>query len=558
MEIPLSCRRFPRASLVVLAAIAVVYLFTFTENHTEAEDSLHYLTVIERGQPRDLFTRDHLLYLGLNRVFLDAWRAFGYSGHAELPVRLLNVLASIASLALVLVILRSLAVPFHLALLSAVSVAFSYAYWLYTGQCETYIMPIPFILGCIYGLGRAFETPSRTANHILVGILSAAAILIHRQHSVLTVVVVAAYGLLALTRRESLPFRLLVRTLAVYLGVCAGTVLGVYALVGTVVLEQRSLGGFLAWILGQDFAGVGRVGVASLAMAGAGLSRAIVSTHYLFVIPQAAAALGRLFPGKSLREETFLVRNLPQWMSLALAAMTLVLAVCIITALVEIARRRSCRVPYAQAPRQPAAVYGYRVVILYIVAYSLFNVWWEPVNPEFWISVLPALGILCALVACGAFAGRLMKTALTGAAVLIFAVNLLSGIVPQRNPANDYWLASTEWLRGNSGRGDLVVTGAGYLAKGYIEYYSGADVFDAALPLPEQDLWDRYLKTIDRVRPRRVLVSSTLLNPNPEYLHQFGAHGAGSAAVFERMRPFLTDVHSGVGETVYVYRGPTD
>jgi hypothetical protein len=373
-----------------------------------------------------------------------------------------------------------------------------------------------------------------------------------------TVVVVAAYGLLAITRRESLPFRLLVRTLAVYLGVCAGTVLGVYALVGTVVLEQRSLGAFLAWILGQDFAGVGRVGVASLAMAGAGLSRAIVSTHYLFVIPQAAAALGRLFPGKSLREETFLVRNLPQWMSLALAAMTLVLAVCIITALVEIARRRSCRVPYAQAPRQPAAVYGYRVVILYIVAYSLFNVWWEPVNPEFWISVLPALGILCALVACGAFAGRLMKTALTGAAVLIFAVNLLSGIVPQRNPANDYWLASTEWLRGNSGRGDLVVTGAGYLAKGYIEYYSGADVFDAALPLPEQDLWDRYLKTIDRVRPRRVLVSSTLLNPNPEYLHQFGAHGAGSAAVFERMRPFLTDVHSGVGETVYVYRGPTD
>ena len=110
MDASASSRRGSLISLIVIAAIAIVYFSTLTNNYTEAEDSLHYLTLIERGETTDLFSRDHLIHLALNRGFFDVWKALGYSGNAELPARVLNVFAGIAGLAVLLALLRALEV----------------------------------------------------------------------------------------------------------------------------------------------------------------------------------------------------------------------------------------------------------------------------------------------------------------------------------------------------------------------------------------------------------------------------------------------------------------
>ena len=556
MELPVDRRRRSLVPFVILVAIAAVYISTPVDNHTEAEDSLHYLTMIERGSATDLFSRDHLVYLALNRGFLDAWRVFGYSGTAELPARALNILAGIVALAVLLALLRALDVSLYLRVLCVSAVAFSYAYWLYAGQCETYVMPIVFILGSIYYLIKAFEKPSVMSNHIWIGVLSAVAILLHRQHSLVAAVIVVAYLLMFARRRTVMKPAMLIRALAAYGGVCGGIVLASYTAVGVFIYRFDSFGAMTEWLFRHAYFGVGKIGLSTPAAAAAGLSRAILSTHYLFAFPQMVSRFQQMFPTQNLREEIFLVRAFPQWLSIMLAALTAVFMLSLVVALIEVVRGRSFRVLYSTKCGSPRSVYCCAVAVIYVLVYSIFNMWWEPVNPEFWISVLPVLGILSALVTSSIFNRMALRAAMTLAAVLILAINLASGILPQRNPENDYWRIVTRWYVDNAGEGDLVVTGGGRLTRSYIKYYSGADAFGTAIPLPEEEIWSRYRETVERVGPARILVSSTVLTPNPRYLRQFKADGSASAAVFERMRPYLQVLHSDSVETIYLYSGP--
>ena len=76
-------------------------------NHAEAEDSLHYLTAITYEGFSSQFHPNHLLYNPINYLFYHGWKLFGYQGAAELPAAILNIVAALATLALVYRIVRS-------------------------------------------------------------------------------------------------------------------------------------------------------------------------------------------------------------------------------------------------------------------------------------------------------------------------------------------------------------------------------------------------------------------------------------------------------------------
>jgi len=543
----------PGLTLVLMGAIAITFLSTLTHNHTEAEDSLHYLALIDHGSRQDLFSRDHLVYLALNRELLDVWRALGYEGRAELPVRVLNLLASMAALALLYALLGRLKVSAGLRVLTVCGVAFSYAYWLYTGQCETYVAPVPFILGSVYLLIRTAEDRSSAALVYCIAAFSAAAILLHRQHILLVAVVVAGYILMFIRGRAAITVGRLMRSILAYAVTCGGIVLPAYLIVAVTVRGLHGYHAISGWIFGQGFASIGHFGIKSLVAAAAGLSRAVLSNHFLFSFPKVASAVGRAFPGQSLREEIFLVRNFPRWESLGLAAMTALLAICVVSLFVYAVRKRAFGVLFGSQKNPSISMFAGGVLLIYLVAYGAFNMYWEPINPEFWISTLPILGGICALVLNKIFENRFVRVVAGLFVILVFGVNLFGGILPQMDPGNDYWLVFNRWEIHSLRQGDLLVSGSGYLSKGYIEYYSGATMFDTAVPLAEAELWRRYLDTVERVKPERIFVSSTLLSPTPEYLSQFGLGAAASAAIFERLKPFLTPAYSDSMETIYLY-----
>jgi len=547
----------PGLVVVLFGAIVVIFLSTFTNNHTEAEDSLHYLALIDHGSRQDLFSRDHLLYLPLNREFLNLWRAVGYEGGAELPVRILNLLASMTALAFLYALMGRLKVTAGLRALTVCAVASCYAYWLYTGQCETYIVPLPFILGSLYGLARIAEDPSRAALSYWIGASSAVAILFHRQHVLFVPVVVAAYVLMFVSSRSAISLSRLGRMVLAYVLTCGGVVLPAYLVVAATIKGLHGFHAIFGWIFAQGFLSIGNFGIKSLVAAAVGLSRAVASNHYLFSFQKVVSVLGRLFPGQSLREEVFLVRNFPRWESLALAALTVFLAVCVASLFVVAVRRRALSVIFGYPKNSPVSTYAGQVLVIYFVAYAAFNTFWEPVNPEFWISTLPILGGISALVLNRIFESRFVKVSAALFVILLFGLNLFSGILPQKDPGNDYWFVFNRWEMQNLHKGDLLISGSGYLSKGYVEYYAKATMFDTAIPLTEAEIWKRYLEVVERVKPRRIFVSSTLLSPLPEYLSQFGIGAERSAAIFERLKPFLTPVYSDRMETIYLYEPGT-
>jgi hypothetical protein len=74
------------------------------------------------------------------------WTAFGYSGDASVPMQLVSVAASLASVYLVhRIALRVGATPL-MALAAAGWTAFSYGFWVYSLEADTYVAPLPFVL----------------------------------------------------------------------------------------------------------------------------------------------------------------------------------------------------------------------------------------------------------------------------------------------------------------------------------------------------------------------------------------------------------------------------
>jgi hypothetical protein len=134
------------ATTLAFCLVAVVYVATRAVNHTEAEDALNYLTTISQSPFRDQFHPNHLLYNAVGFALFRGLQALGYPGSAELPVQLLNIVAGVAALLLTFRLSQRLRVGRRYGLLLTLGVAFSYGFWWYSVEVESYVIPIVFIL----------------------------------------------------------------------------------------------------------------------------------------------------------------------------------------------------------------------------------------------------------------------------------------------------------------------------------------------------------------------------------------------------------------------------
>ncbi len=530
-------------ALALLTGVALLYLATLPTNHAEAEDSLHYAAVAARGDLAEAFRvhPNHLLSAPIGIAVVAASRAVGYRGTAELPLQIANLILGIAALGIFNRVLLKLRLSRPARLLALLALAGSYGFWRYATECDVYVLPLVFLLLVWLRLSAVVQGGCRARDPLALGLLSGAAVLAHQQQLLLVLVVAAA---LALPDGARLGVR--VRRAAIAVAAAAGIVILGYAIAGTLGMGLEP-GDIATWARGSGTEGSwGRVSLATPLRAILGLGRAVLGAHFLFAIPGVSRLLAQRLPATMFEEETLLAGGF----SLGDAAMLLGGAgIVLLGILVVLLRARDGGKPRSDALKR----FLRRVAIPSIAAYAALAAWWDPDNVEFWIPVLPGLVFLFACAVDPIARDRTARAASLITGVCLVVTNLFGSMLPQADERRDYWRVTNRWLLEEARKGDVVVTGAGWISQGYVELYTGARVFST---LRDDAALDTDLRGILGGHDAgRVLVSSSVAEP-PEALVRWSRIDPSVASdLFDRMRPGLCELRRDEWQTIYEWSG---
>lgn len=539
--------------VAALAAIGTIYFLTPAANHAEAEDSVWYLKAITFDAFPDQFHPNHLLFQPINYLFYHAWKLLGYPANAAWPVRVLNVAAALASLWLVYRISASLEVPLFARFFAVIGTGFSYGFWWYTVEAQSNLLPMVFVLLSLHRLILIREDPLNPRHSVLLGLCNGAAMVLHQQHFLLLAVSLLGYMGVFWQRRRAIPASRFLGPVLICLVTCGALVFTIY--LGAAVLGRglHDLGGLRSWVTSGSVPGGFGYGLSLESMkAVLGAGRALIGGHFIFGFPAVAALIERLVQNYELRDKMFLVKDFSPLRNYLLAALTVIMGAVVLAGVVDLLRRR--RPGSIDNDNGAARRFAFWLLGAYLVSYSLFNLYWLPESIEFWVCLTPVAYLLVALLLAPAVGRPAVKTGMGAFLACLFLINLFGSVLPQNDLRNDYWYAFNSWLLNNSGPGDLVVSGAGYISDGYVEFYSGAKVLPTAVT--DKNLRARFDWAIDYYRPKRVILSSSVLSPRQLRGHTL-LDPTPAREFFAGIMPELTLLHSDSWQDIYLYNAGT-
>ncbi|MDQ3706259.1 MAG: hypothetical protein M3437_13805 [Chloroflexota bacterium] len=494
--------------LIVFAAF-VVFMLTATGFHTY--DGISYIR--DMGKPlAALFLPHHLIYEPSVLLMLNLWRAFGYTGYADLPGSMFSSIAGACGLGLFFGMARHCSGSRLVALVATLMLGLSYGYWFYSVEVDIYVQPLFFLLAtaALY-LHALRSTVPRAYMFLLMGIAHALGALYHQ--AALFIVPTFALGIYLLPGKISEK----VRCLVAY-GATLGLVLvPAYFVGGVLIAGQNTPDKFVRWA--NNFGQLGTWGAFTPATPAGTISgsAAAISADYW---------VGRLL---------------------------LLSLVVVLAAGARAATRRGGPLAW--------------VLWTWTGTYTLFFVWWQPEVLKFWVLVLPPALLLVVLgFQWGALGTRSRSVAwgVAAAVLLLLTATNAPSIWAKRDPMSDPGRRTSAELSHMSGREDLIVLQSGsaehYLPFMYdrinvmsareLWYQGGASGQDEAVTAIRRRLWHALAKGApvwieDRVLTSGVRISDhyvfsreevdVLLSPYGERLE--GTQVAAGSAIFTRFSP---------------------
>jgi hypothetical protein len=486
----LTLRLLLRETLPIWVVAFVVYTLTLSSVPALTHDSLTYLQAITDGG-LGLWHPHHLVYNAIGAGWLRLARSFGVVSDGLKVVAWINSALGATCAVLCYALLRDRARAGRVvALAGMLGAAVSFGLWFYSVSVEVYVLPLTLLLAAVYVL----LSPRLTTRHVLaVGLLNGLAVLGHQVHVLFATVVL----FVLLSKYRQVGMATLRRWVLGYAAVASAVVVAAYGLVLALVVKPHSAAEANSWFTryaGNDEFWV-MPGPSTLPRAAFGVSRAVVGGHFLFRFGWVQDRLASAMPGKSLTDESFLVRQLWPGLALLLVLTAVAGGVLLVTVLVRgIVRRRD-------VPRPTRPLLG--ALVAWLVTYTLFFLLWEPTNVEFWIPQVTCLWLVAATlcvrspaegppevgqpdvgspdvgspeVAPAGSGERRDRwgAVLLAAAVLVGVTNLAGSILPAVDTANDVYAYRYRALGRVVGFGDAVVVDRPYLTTGYNRRHTGA------------------------------------------------------------------------------------
>ncbi|MGH8517684.1 MAG: hypothetical protein ACREUE_09515, partial [Panacagrimonas sp.] len=530
------------------AAAFAIYLLTLSDNFTDAEDALRYVRDISTGQNLFLFG-NHLIFNSVCAGWYALWSALGYPGHALIPTQVLSAIAAGVSVGWIVLLGVRLGLSRPLAIAAAVGTGVSSSFWAYGVLPDTYLLPIPFALigfSCLWNAIQEGGARSPTGWIVAAAVSWSISTLLHQQN-----VLFFGPGALMLfiggsDRRAGLKGAVLL------LGVGCALTLGTYVLAAVFGLGLRSVPEFVKWTLGYAQDGPWTPwSWTSIPKGLIGLLRSVFAINLTLGLDAVADLAQRAAPGMLLVEERYFARQLSALQRYAALAGLLasgVTAMAVLGLLIKRATSARDRDGSVRDPRRVALGLGLMAGVQAVAVIA-----WEPINPEFWISVLPWLWLLVAV--------WIQRSADRAARVLWFTFVLLLGssnaigyVIPQTDPKTDYWRQANALPLALLEPGDQMVTQGAYVSNGYLSLQTRVLVIEGILGA------DGVRRSVQATpATRRILISSWLLDP-PAFLignsQLKGWDRAGMVKLMNCYGPNLKTIGQSSEQTVWELRRP--
>jgi len=470
--------------LLLFLGFLGLYLATLTRVHTF--DALSYILDVDRKPWPELFHPHHLAYGPLGALVKHIAQGSGLAGSAALPLQLTNVLAGALGVAFCYRVTQRTSGRVDLALVAALLLGGSYAYWYYAVEVEVYTIAVLFLL-LVLGLMPGLLQRPAPRDWLALGLLQSLAVLFHQTNILLCGPILLLWWLAdwPVERRR----RAMLQGGLAYGLPLATIVGGAYLLVGFGVSGFRSWAELIAWMTRYARTGWwgGVPNLERLADLGAGLQQSFARQDGGFFL--------------------------------------LLMAVALVTAV--------RRMPMQQ--RRLATVLG-----LWLLIYGGFFFWWEPDNIEFWIACLPPLFLLVALGLSGGRHWNVSTWPGLAAALLLLGLNY-AAISRRGDATRDLQRLITAELAAQSTAGDLLLVADGKQEL-YLPYYAGRNnvfslnqaLFLSAGDWPAACTMLRERIHLTQASGYAVLIGAEVLQPERNQAVGSAAGSQGRGGILER------------------------
>jgi hypothetical protein len=508
-----------RITLALGVALLLLYAASHSANLSSAHDAANYLRMIRDG---DWFHPHHLFFNGAAALWIAAWQSLLPSLPAITLVAWLNAVFGAGCVMLAHMLLRTrIGLSPRAAMIAALLPAFSFGLWFYSATVEVYVIPLFFLLWALYLL-TAEEPPMKLV--LLAALAHALAMLFHQVHVLFTL---PALLLIYLRhrRRGGPPWQEGPRRPAIaYLLTAGFGALIPYLAVGTLVLGHSTPRAYFAWLFryagNSDFWHA--PGLTSLVKAVIGFGKSIIGGEFLFAIADVRAAMQRLLPHNWLADEQYLVRHMPEWMAFALAALSAVLVVLIAWLLLRASWRDAFR-------RSAEVLTG---IAAFFLTYTLFFLFWEPANPEFWIPQSVLFFLLLSAAALGAGneqRQRRHRVMLHAAVLLLLVINAAGSIRWLRAEDGDMYAVQARAMTTAAGDHGAVLLVDPWILQEIISLESSCRVLSVTTMLGEaegnmEQAWKLLQNKLEALQRKgtNVVVAGEVLDPPAALVHRHG------------------------------------
>lgn len=471
----------------------LLYLFTLTENFSATHDSIAYLNQLELDAQISWYSH-HLLWHPLMKAWISLW-----PGSIAVYIRI-EILHAICGMMLLMLfyyfVRRRFKLPLRTAYAATALPALSYGIWCYSTVVEVYIMPLCALMGCLLFL----TSPNpRIRTNIGAIVCLALAILFHQSH----ILFIPVFFLGVYWQRENfnISWQGLTGLHLFLLSLLVGLP---YLWVMTRVLELQDLTDMWSWLLGygNDSVYWAEAGLSMLGQAGVGAGRSFIGGQFAFGLE--AIAMRTPETGFALSDEAFLVRHLNQDWVWILIVLSGGFVLWMLSNLVRIRQRW----------REASSIHQQHAKLLStgLICYSIFFLFWVPVNPEFW---LPQLLFLCLLLA----RFRLIehRAWLAIPAFALGFVNYFGSISHMQFGQNDLYEVEAREMASYAGENDRIILADSWIRSEYLRRYSGAELTILPVWLREGHTYDELLELIQSdLKSYRQVILQTDVSQAPQ------------------------------------------
>lgn len=446
--------RLERRTVWLLFGLALALLLLSAPTvHTEADDAFAIAHDIEQASLREGLSPRQPLFIPVMQGAFRTARAIGLADRSFGFVSVVNALFAAGAVALQYLLLRRrLRLPMNPALAGAGLLAATYGFWRFATEVEVYAMALFAGLLTAY-LGFAVRISA--SSYVAVGVVAAAASMVHVLNGVVALVAVPVFLVLA---RQ-------IRALGVYVAVLIPLL--ILGTTGAYLVASPDDESYLQFYASN----AGRFALSSnhVLRAGIGVGQALISSEFLFSYTQFGDDLSRIVPERALDDEEFFGQRVGA-VSRALMSTTMVLAVAAFLAAVAVAA------PGVLQRRRLPVVAG---LLGWLVVFSSYQIARGGSDgPEAWQFVVPPATMLVTVGLAGSHR-RLTRAGvplilLVACALLVLHNGL--GIALLKDTGRDRNVAKAEWVLENTGPEDVVLTADGPLFTRYLRYEADAEV----------------------------------------------------------------------------------